>query len=179
MHLTKRLFADGFPIGCFVGLMVLMEIRATIEVYRPIADVWELLAHKFCDVYLWRSDVRASQEMGKAKLLNVDYAGRTLQTELGEVEEVLTSYNAIQRTLSYRTTEGLPCGIQKVSTMWSLTRTPKGDTLVQLIQQVQGVVPFKFVLWFWKTSYQQKLELQLVDLKRYMETNGRGSGNSS
>lgn len=146
-----------------------MEIRATIEVCRPIADVWELLAHKFCDVHLWRSDVRASEEMGKAKLLNVDYAGRTLQTELGEMEEVLTSYNAIQRTLSYRTTEGLPSGIQKVSTMWSLTRTPKGDTRVLVIQSIIGAFPTRFLLPFKRKGFEARLNQQLLDLKRHLE----------
>lgn len=146
-----------------------MEIRATTEVFRPIAEVWELLAHRYCDVHIWRSDVLASQEMGKAKLLNVDYAGRVVKTKTGEVEEVLSSYDAIQRTLSYRTTEGLPSGIRKVSTMWSLTRTPKGDTQVLVIQSITGAFPVKLLLPFKRKTFETQLNQQLIDLKNYME----------
>lgn len=147
-----------------------MEVKKNIEIARQTADVWDVLAHRFSDVHLWRSDVSASSEMGKAKLLNVDFAGRVLVTTQGEVEEVLSSYDAIQRSLSYRTSDGLANGIRKVSTTWSLKRTPKGDTEVTVVQNVHGRYPSKLFLPFKRKAFEALLEQQLIDLKCYLES---------
>lgn len=146
-----------------------MEIRGAIEISKPLDEVWDLLANRFCEVHLWRSDVERSHMVGKTKLLNLTYAGRVLETGSGRVEEILSAYDAMQRMLSYRTNEGLPFYLRKVSTLWSVSRTTEGDTHITVIQNLKGVFPFRFLLWLKQSTFREKLKRQLEDLKRYLE----------
>lgn len=147
-----------------------MEIRETIEIAVPLEKAWELLGDRFCDVHLWRSDVRDCSMVGKTRLLNVPYSGRALETEAGKVEEVLSAYDATQRMLSYRTGDGLPFYVRKLSTLWSVTRTHESGAHVMVIQNFKGVFPFRFLLRLKKAGHLKQLKQQLEDLKRYLET---------
>lgn len=146
-----------------------MELQERIEIDRPIDAVWQLLANRFGEVSEWRHDVQRSRVSGKGKLLNASFSSRILEINGKEHEEVLTSLDPDQRSLSYRRSNGLPFYVRKVSTIWSLTRSVNGNTLVVVNQTVAPRPVFSVLVLFGRRGFRRKMRLQLTDLKHALE----------
>lgn len=147
-----------------------MEITEQIAIAKPVTEVWSALVDGLGEVHLWDSSVQEVTLSGTGNLMGLSFSQRKLVSDRGEMIETMTSFNPDYRSLSYRTTQGNPFMVKKISTTWSLTQNTDMDALVLINLNVRyRALDFLFGL-FNRSAYRKKLKQQLSEFKAYIES---------
>ena len=105
-----------------------MKIIKEITINKSVNEVWEVLGNQFDKIDKWASIISHSEVSGDSKFPGVDYSIRSTKTTQGDTQQELTSFNAEQHTLSYKSISGTPPIIKEVNAHWSLADGGKNNT---------------------------------------------------
>ena len=150
-----------------------MEVTRSIEINKPIDDVWEVAAHQFADIGQWASMVTASHAApGEGPAGGPAMAGRACETKFGKTSEIFTHFDAAQHTFTYAAEiEKQPGFIKDTSNTWKLesigvNKTRLSMTASSTMSAVMGAV-MKFPMG---RQMGKMLDLNLEEIKHYIET---------
>ena len=154
-----------------------MEIKRTFTVNKPIDEVWDVLGNDFGGAYKWGSGLYHSEGYGAPELEGASCNNRACQTNLGDIKEVIRTFDPQKHILEYEVIEGFPGFVKSGVNKWTLTPQGGKQTRVDVhfvaeLQGLLGTLMRPMMGWQMGRTFDQVLG----DFKYYVE-NGRPSPN--
>ena len=148
-----------------------MKVTRDVTIEKNIKEVWEVMGNQFGQVNLWSTNFLESKPGGVAKFLGLDYSNRITTTERGETIQELDAFDAINHSLSYHITKGLPEVAKTANSVWSLKEIDSTKTIAtfEFFMESQDFVPAEMLPKI-EMGITASTETLCKELKHYVET---------
>jgi uncharacterized membrane protein len=149
-----------------------MDIKKTLIIGKPIAQVWEVLGNQFGEISKWSSLIKESKVYGDSKLADLDYSIRETNTKNGITKQEMISFDPKKYSLSYKSISGTPAIIKEVRAHWRLTKKDANSTglFLDFSSDMKGI---GYLLEPFAKIRLGKVADELLDELRYYLENGK------
>lgn len=152
-----------------------ITLRMTSDVIEVSADkLWDIIGPGFADVGAWTSSVDRSQGRGEPEFAGAPCGERTCHVNISgydQMTERMTHYDASNRELIYKVTEGVPGFVLLARNHWTLREVGENQSVAEMTCTLR-LTPWMGMLLGWMMKWQVRRSLQQVfrELKTYAET---------
>ncbi|MEM1099590.1 MAG: SRPBCC family protein [Planctomycetota bacterium] len=151
-----------------------MKIVKQIRINSPATRVWELAGPGYTDIDRWSSTVAHSESRGEEGRVcaTSPVAGRTCQSDAGQVHETLVLYDAGSRQLAYEVVaKSMPGFVRKAVNTWTVQPVATDSATLEMSLEMDLAPPFNVLMVpLLKLKMGGMLMQNLRDFKHFLET---------